>query len=137
LASPNTTLRLGRADDELLLEMQRAVFAKTRTETVRLALHALREELRRRDRQVEELVPRLERLIPTFDRSVVDIAGYDGRRERPFARVDDVTYIALPAPPLTFAERILEDGTTERTLVEEGGENAAKRMWIQPARFEA
>ncbi len=137
MPSPNTTFRLGPADDAALQHLQRVLGARSRTDVIRTALHVLSSELTKREKRIEDLLTRLEQLIPAFDRGVVDEAGFDPRRERAFARVDAVTYVDMPAVPLIFAQRVSDDGTLEKTLVEEGGENSAKRVWIEPVRFDA
>ena len=136
MPSPNTTFRLGRLEDELLQELQRKLNTRSRTDVIRAALHILDRELVKREERVEGMQHQLEDMLPAFDRVVVDEAGFDPRRERAFVRVDDVTYVEAPARPLVFAQRTLEDGTIEKTLVEKGGENPAKRAWIGPVRVE-
>jgi Arc/MetJ-type ribon-helix-helix transcriptional regulator len=136
MASPNTTLRLSPQDEELIEHLQSKVNASSRTELIRMSLRELAREIAQREERVDDLVRRLEEFIPAFDPHVVDEAGFDPRRERAFVRVDDVTYLDMPAK-LVFAERILEDGTREQTKVERGGENPSKRIWIGPVRIEA
>lgn len=136
MSSRTNSFRMTPEDEQRLNSIASKLGLHTRTDVLRTAIHVLEEELNKGQERVAGLISRLDEFIPAFDPGVVDDSGFDMRRDRAWVRVGDVTYTDAPTT-IIFAERMLEDGRLEKTKVERGGENPAKRMWIGPARIEA